>query len=219
MKIALINENSQKKKNSFILNVLEKVAEKYGHQVFNYGVSENKDANIDYVGAGLLAGILLNSQAVDFVIMGCSSGEGVLLSANAMPNVYCGYVADVVDAKLFAKINAGNAVSIPFGKYFGTGTEFQLESIFDALFSTSFGEGYPSERKEIQERQRKELETLKQTSQITMLEILDEVDKDFLYQIIHNEYFEENFFGNTLDNEMSDLLKDLFDAWIEEPFN
>ena len=219
MKIALINENSQKKKNSFIFNVLEKVAEKYGHQVFNYGVSENKDANIDYVGAGLLAGILLNSQAVDFVIMGCSSGEGVLLSANAMPNVYCGYVADVVDAKLFAKINAGNAVSIPFGKYFGTGTEFQLESIFDALFSTFFGEGYPSERKEIQERQRKELEILKQTSQITMLEILDEVDKDLLYNIIHNEFFEENFFGNSLDDEMSELLKDLFDAWVHNAFN
>ncbi len=219
MKIALINENSQKKKNDFILNVLEKVAEKYGHQVFNYGVSENKRANIDYVGAGLLAGILLNSRAVDFVIMGCSSGEGVLISANAMPNVYCGYVSDVVDAKLFVKINAGNAISIPFGKYFGTGTEFQLESIFEALFSTSFGEGYPSERKEIQDCQRKELENLKQTSQISMMEILDEVDKDLLYQIIHNEYFEENFFGNSLDDEMSELLKDLFDAWIEEPFN
>ena len=35
MKIALINENSQKKKNSFILDVLEKVAEKYGHQVLD----------------------------------------------------------------------------------------------------------------------------------------------------------------------------------------
>ena len=45
------------------------------------------------------------------------------------------------------------------------------------------------------------------------------MDKDLLYQIIHNEYFEENFFGNSLDDEMSELLKDLFDAWIEEPFN
>ena len=42
MKIALINENSQKKKNAFILEVLEKVAKKYGHEVFNYGVSEEK---------------------------------------------------------------------------------------------------------------------------------------------------------------------------------
>lgn len=214
MKIALINENSQKKKNNFILNVLEKVAEKYGHQVFNYGVSEGKEADINYVGAGLLAGILLNSHAVDFVIMGCSSGEGVLISANAMPNVYCGYVSDVVDAKLFAKINAGNAVSIPFGKYFGVGTEFQLESIFETLFTTPFGEGYPSERREIQEKQRKELELLKQTSQINMREILEEIDKDFLYQIIHNEYFEEHFFANSLDDEISGLLKDLFDAWV-----
>ena len=137
MKIALINENSQKKKNVFIIEVLEKVAKKYGHQVFNYGVSMDKDADIDYVGAGLLTGILLNTKAVDFVITGCSTGEGVLISANAMPNVFCGYVGDLVDAKLFSKINAGNAVSIPFGKYFGVGSEYLLESIFEALFIIS----------------------------------------------------------------------------------
>ena len=38
MRIALINENSQKKKNDLILKILEKVARKYGHEVFNYGV-------------------------------------------------------------------------------------------------------------------------------------------------------------------------------------
>lgn len=219
MKIALINENSQKKKNAFILNVLEKVAKKYGHQVFNYGVSEDKDAHIDYVGTGLLAGILLNAHAVDFVVMGCASGEGVMLSANAMPHVYCGFITDAVDAKLFAKINAGNAVSIPFGKYFGVGTEFQLESIFETLFQTPFGEGYPLERREIQEKQRASLSEIKRISQINMSEIVEEVDKDFLYQIIHNEYFEENFFEHSQDDEISELLKDLFDAWVEEPFN
>ena len=212
MKIALINENSQKKKNAFILEVLEKVAKKYGHEVFNYGVSEKKNANINYVGAGVLTGILLNSEAVDFVITGCSSGEGVLISANAMPNVYCGYVSDAVDAKLFAKINGGNAISIPFGKYFGTGSEFLLESIFEALFSTTFKEGYPLERKEIQDNQRKQLEDIKYSSQIGMTEILEEVDKDFLYDIIHNDYFEENFFYYSKDDNVSELLKDLCDA-------
>ena len=212
MTIALINENSQKKKNAFILEVLEKVAKKYGHEVFNYGASEEKNANINYVGAGLLTGILLNSQAVDFVITGCSSGEGVVIASNAMPNVYCGYVADAVDAKLFAKVNAGNAISIPFGKYFGTGSEFLLESIFEALFSTTFAEGYPLERKEIQDNQRKQLEDLKYSSQIGMREILEEVDKDFLYDIIHNDYFEENFFYYSKDDAISELLKDLCDA-------
>ena len=52
-----------------------------------------------------------------------------------------------------------------------------------------------------------------------MLEILDEVDKDLLYNIIHNEFFEENFFGISLDDEMSELLKDLFDAWVHNAFN
>lgn len=218
MRIALINENSQKKKNAFILDVLERVAIKYGHQVFNYGVSEDKDASIDYVGAGLLTGILLNSQAVDFVITGCSSGEGVLLSANAMPNVYCGYVGDLVDAKLFSKINGGNAISIPFGKYFGTGAEFFLESIFEALFTTEIASGYPTERKKIQDAQRKSLEEMKCTSQINMSEILEEVDKDLLYSIIHNEYFEENFFQYSNDDEISEILKDLFDAWVDPTY-
>ena len=213
MKIALINENSQKKKNAFILDVLERVAIKYGHQVFNYGVSMDKDADIDYVGAGLLTGILLNTKAVDFVITGCSTGEGVLISANAMPNVFCGYVGDLVDAKLFSKINAGNAVSIPFGKYFGVGSEYLLESIFEALFTTDFASGYPSERKEVQNIQRESLEFLKKTTQIPFKEVIEQVDKDLLYSVIHNEYFAENFFLHSQDDRTSNLLKDLFDAW------
>ena len=213
MKITLINENSQKKKNVFILEVLEKVAKKYGHQVFNYGVSMDKDADIDYVGAGLLTGILLNTKAVDFVITGCSTGEGVLISANAMPNVFCGYVGDLVDAKLFSKINAGNAVSIPFGKYFGVGSEYLLESIFEALFTTDFASGYPSERKEVQNIQRESLEFLKKTTQISFEEVIEQVDKDLLYSVIHNEYFAENFFLHSQDDRTSNLLKDLFDAW------
>ena len=219
MKIALINENSQKRKNAFIFSVLKKVANKYNYEVFNYGASEDNNVDIDYVGAGILAGILLNSKAVDFVIMGCSSGEGALLSANTMPNVYCGYVADYVDALLFCKINAGNAVSIPFGKYFGTGTEFQLEAIFEALFKTELGSGYPVERKEIQAKQRKELQNLKQATQFSFINLLENIDKDLLYSVIHNDYFEENFFANSKDDEISDFLKDLFDAWVSKIYN
>ena len=37
MKIALINENSQCSKNEMIYNSLKKVAEKYGHEVLNFG--------------------------------------------------------------------------------------------------------------------------------------------------------------------------------------
>ncbi len=216
MKIALINENSQKKKNEFIYNVLERVASKYGHEVYNYGVSEDKDSSLDYVGLGVLTGILLNSHAVDFVITGCASGQGACISSNAMPNVYCGLISDAVDAKLFAKVNAGNAISIPFGKYFGIGSEFQLEQIFTTLFETEFASGYPSERKEIQTKQRQNLYDLKQTSHISMANILEEVDKDMLYNMIHNDYFEENFFANCKIDTIGEFLKEIIDAWEDE---
>lgn len=213
MRIALINENSQRKKNELILKVLEKVATKYGHQVFNYGVSDDKTAEIDYVGVGILVGILLNSKAVDFVITGCASGEGAMISANAFPNVYCGYVQDAVDIELFLKVNAGNAISIPFGKYFGMGAELNLENIFEKLFCIEAASGYPVERREIQNKQRNELMNIKRITQINMNEILEEIDKDLLYNMIHNEYFEENFFSQCENDEIRDYLKNIIDAW------
>ena len=50
---------------------------------------------------GLLAGILLNSKAVDFVVTGCGTGMGSMLACNAMPGVFCGLVIDPTDAFLF----------------------------------------------------------------------------------------------------------------------
>ena len=216
MKIALINENSQKDKNEFIYKILNQIATKYHHEVFNYGVSKDKKCDINYVEAGILAGLLLNSKAVDFVITGCASGIGVTMSLNAMPFVYAGYVADNVDAKCFCKVNAGNAIAIPFGKYFGTGSEFLLESIFETLFTTEFSSGYPSKRKDIQANQKQELVHLKQTTQIDMSEILEELDKEMLKKMIYNDYFEENFFKNCENEFLGILVKNIFDEWESE---
>lgn len=213
MKIALINENSQKKKNAFIYDVLKRVCDKYHHEVFNYGVEEGKKADIDYVGAGVLASILLSAKAVDFVIMGCASGQGASISANMMPNVYCGYITDQVDARLFMRVNAGNAVSIPFGKYFGIGSEFLLESIFEALFKEEYAGGFPSERKEIQDNQRNMLKKIKRSATRDLDRVLEEMDKDFLRNMIHNDYFEENFFMYTEDNNIREILKNIIDAF------
>ena len=69
MKIALINENSQCSKNEMIYNSLKKVAEKYGHEVLNFGTYNAEDeTQLTYVEAGLLTAILLNARAVDFVV-------------------------------------------------------------------------------------------------------------------------------------------------------
>ena len=71
MKIALINENSQAAKNELICATLKKVVEPMGHEVFNYGMYSAEDAHqLTYVQNGILAAVLLNSGAADYVITG-----------------------------------------------------------------------------------------------------------------------------------------------------
>ena len=77
MKIALINENSQAAKNEMICATLKSVVEPMGHEVFNYGMYSAEDTHqLTYVQNGILAAVLLNSGAADFVITGCGTGGG-----------------------------------------------------------------------------------------------------------------------------------------------
>ena len=112
MKIALINENSQAAKNALIEATLRKVVEPMGHEVVNYGMYAADDAaQLTYVQNGILAAVLLNSGAADYVITGCGTGEGAMLALNSFPGVICGHVEDPVDAYTFAHVNDGNAVA------------------------------------------------------------------------------------------------------------
>lgn len=207
MKIALLNENSQVSKNDEIYSVLKEVCDKKGYELYNYGMSNDSDANLTYVQLGLLAAILINSGAVDFVVTGCGTGEGAMLSLNSFPNVFCGLVADSLDSFLFSQINAGNAISIPFAKGFGWGSEITLRNIFDSLFSTSFGGGYPLERREVEQRNKRILDNLKKITTKDMLTILKEIDQEFLKNTINSKYFKDNFFINSKDEDISKYLK------------
>ena len=44
----------------------------------------------------------------------------------------------------------------------------------------------------------------------------EEVDKDMLYNMIHNDYFEENFFANCKVDTIGEFLKEIIDAWEDE---
>lgn len=115
MKIVLINENSQNSKNPMIEAALKKVVEPMGHTVFNYGMYADADSKpLTYVQNGILAAVLLNSGAADYVVTGCGTGEGAMLACNSFPGVLCGHVADPLDAYTFAQVNDGNAVAMPF---------------------------------------------------------------------------------------------------------
>ena len=105
MKIALINENSQAAKNEIIYNSLKNTVEPMGHEVLNFGMySADDETQLTYVMNGLLAAILLNSKAVDFVVTGCGTGEGAMLALNSFPGVLCGHVTSPLDAYLLDRL-------------------------------------------------------------------------------------------------------------------
>ncbi|MDB5802324.1 MAG: Ribose/galactose isomerase [Rhodocyclales bacterium] len=207
MKIALINENSQAAKNETIFNALKTVAEPLGHTVFNYGMYGAEDkASLTYVMNGLLAGILLNSKAADFVVTGCGTGMGAMLACNSFPGVFCGLIIDPTDAFLFGQINDGNAISMPYAKGFGWAAELNLQDVYRKLFEGERGLGYPKERAAIMAKNRGILKDVKAITNKDMLTVLKEIDQDLLKAAIAGEKFQEYFFKNSQDDGISAYL-------------
>lgn len=210
MKIALINENSQAAKNGLILSALEKVVVPMGHSVDNYGMYAADDAaQLTYVQVGILGAILLNSGAADYVITGCGTGEGAMLAMNSFPGVICGHVEDPVDAYTFAHVNDGNAIALPFAKGFGWGGELNLEYIFEKLFGFGHGKGYPAERVEPEQRNKKILDGVREKTLRPLTECLKSLDQDLVKGAIAGEKFQELFFANCRDQEIADYIKTL----------
>ncbi len=210
MKIALINENSQAAKNELIYTTLKNVVEPLGHTVYNYGMYTAEDkTQLTYVQNGILAAILLNSGAVDYVVTGCGTGEGAMLACNTFPGVICGHVVDPSDAYMFAQINDGNAISLPFAKGFGWGAELNLEYIFEKLFSCESGQGYPKERVIPEQRNKKILDEVKKIAYHDLITILKNIDQDLLKGAISGEKFSEYFFENCKDEEIKEFIKGL----------
>jgi ribose 5-phosphate isomerase RpiB len=210
MKIALIIENSQAAKNAIVHDALTAVAEPLGHQVFNYGMYSAEDsASLTYVMNGLLAGILLNSKAADFVITGCGTGMGSMLACNAMPGVFCGLVIDPTDAFLFSQINDGNAMSMPYAKGFGWAAELNLQDCYRKIFENEGGAGYPKERAHFMAANRSILKDMKAASCHDMLTVLRTVDQDLLKAAIAGEHFAEYFYANAQDEGIVAYLRGL----------
>lgn len=208
MKIALIIENSQAAKSSIVHDALKSVAEPLGHQVHHYGMYTAEDkASLTYVMNGLLAGILINSKAADFVVTGCGTGMGSMLACNAMPGVFCGLIADPTDAFLFGQINDGNAIAMPYAKGFGWAAELNLQDCYRKLFDGERGLGYPKERAQIMAKNRGILKELKAASCKDMLTVLKSVDQDLLKAAVAGERFEELFFANAQDTAIADYVR------------
>ena len=213
MKIALIMENSQAAKSSAVHTALTAVAEPAGHSVHHYGMyAADDDAQLTYVMNGLLAGLLINSGAADFVVSGCGTGMGAMLALNAMPNVVCGLVIDPTDAFLFGQINDGNAIAMPYAKGFGWAAELNLQDCYRKLFEIERGVGYPKERAEIMAKNRNIFKGVKAAATQDMLTVLKSVDQDLVKSAIAGEKFQELFFSNATDDALIAHVKGLLDA-------
>ena len=210
MKIALINENSQAAKNELICETLKKVVEPMGHEVFNYGMYGAEDKNsLTYVQNGILAAILLNSGAADYVITGCGTGEGAMLACNSFPGVICGHVVDPSDAYMFAQINDGNAIALPFAKGFGWGAELNLQYIFEKLFEGESGKGYPKDRVIPEQRNKKILDEVRKVSLNDLVTTLKNIDQDLVKGAVAGDKFKDLFFANCKDEKIAAFVKEI----------
>ena len=175
MKIAVINEISAADKNADILKALEG----RGHEILNLGNTRGSDSpGLLYIHTGLMSALLLNLQVVDFVVGGCGTGLGYLNSVMQYPGVFCGHLLTPLDAFLFARINAGNCISLALNQGYGWAGEVNLRLLFDALFTPEAGTGYPPQRAEPQRQARAQLKQISSATHRPMLEILLALPED-----------------------------------------
>jgi ribose 5-phosphate isomerase RpiB len=186
MKIAVINEISAADKNADILKALEG----RGHEILNLGNTSSKDnPGLLYIHTGLMSALLLNLKAVDFVVGGCGTGLGYLNSVLQYPGIVCGHLLTPLDAFLFARINAGNCVSLALNQGYGWAGEVNLRMMFDAFFTLDAGNGYPQSRSEPQRQGREALNRISESTHHSMAEILLALPREVVQPAINYPTF------------------------------
>ncbi|MDO4458573.1 MAG: RpiB/LacA/LacB family sugar-phosphate isomerase [Clostridia bacterium] len=181
MKIAVVQASTQISKNEMLFEYTKKYAK--NSEVTNYGCFADDKENYSYLEIALFIGMLIDSRKADFVVTGCSSGQGMMLACNSMPGVLCGYTPTPKDAYLFARINNGNAVSLPLGEEYTYSGKENLEETLKALFSEPFGGGYPKSEAKRKITDSEKLKHIRRESQIDFREFLNMLDEGMVTKV------------------------------------
>lgn len=181
MKIAVVQASSQISKNNLLFQYTKKYAK--DSEVINFGCFQDDTEKYSYLEIALLIGVLINDNIVDFVVTGCSSGQGMMLACNSLPGVLCGYAPTPKDAYLFAQINNGNAISFPLGEEYTYTGDNNLEETIKALFSKPFGRGYPESEATRKISDANKLKEMKAKSQISFETFLSKLDPKIIMKI------------------------------------
>ena len=132
-----------------------------------------------------------------------------MLALISVPGGICGHVEEPVDAYTFAQINDGNAVSMPVAKGFGWGGELNLEYTFEKLFGFGFGKGYPADRVEAEQSNKKILDGVRSVAFRDLCDILKDLDHDLVKGAFAGEHFAEHFFADCKDEKIAATVKEL----------
>lgn len=207
MKIGIIQASSQKEKNGIIEKCVYEAVDLSENEVINFGVYDNDDFECSYIETAFAISALLESKAVDFIVTGCSSGQGMMLACNSLPGVMCGYIENPSDAYLFGRINDGNAVSYPLGLGFGWAGEINLKSTLKALFHESFGCGYPEEDAERKKQDTFKLKKLNNITKRTLTDILPSVDQELIDSLKNRKHVYTYIMENGSNLELLEELR------------
>lgn len=178
MRIAVVQASSQISKNDMLFQYTKKYAK--DSEVINYGCFSSDADKYSYIEIALFIGMLINDKKADFVVTGCSSGQGMMLACNSMPGVLCGYAPTPKDAYLFAQINNGNVISLPLGEEYTYAGEENLEDTLKALFSEPFGGGYPKSEAKRKIADANQLKEMRAKSQISFRSFVDGLDENLV---------------------------------------
>ena len=132
-----------------------------------------------------------------------------MLACNSFPGVLCGHLVDPSDGYMFAQINDGNCVALPFAKDFGWGAELKLEMIFQQLFGFGHGNGDPKERVVPEQRNKKILDGVKAVAYRPLIDILKELDPVLVKGAVSGTHFDALFYPNCKDAAIAAFLKTL----------
>ena len=205
MRIAVIQASSQSNKNELIYNTVKKYTTS---EVINFGCRLNEENSYSYIEISVLIGLLLSSKAVDFVVTGCSSGQGMMLACNSMSGVLCGYAPSPKDAYLFAQINNGNAISLPLGESYTWNGIDNFEETIKELFSEPFGQGYPKSEAERKLKDTELLKEIRHNSQIDIIDLLNIMDSNLIEKIMTKKDVIDYILQNSKRNDLSDWIKE-----------
>lgn len=204
MKIVVLHGSTLAEKNELLYTYVKDVCKK--DEVYNLGAFQSDTSNYSYLETALCIGFLLNSNACDYVVTGCSSGMGMMLACNAMPNVLCGYSATPKEAFLYGSIINGNAISFPLGNEYGYQGDKNLKRCIEQLFQCEMGFGFPASQADRKQKDAKLLKELKAQSQVSFSTYVKTLDPAFLCSSLKRDAFYNFIKAHGTDSDLMDLL-------------